>query len=84
MAYIWSKREPDEQVMFYFGIRFRSAYLPLALLLADLIFEESLIPGILGIICGHIYIFLVYIYPLTAHKNYLKTPNFLYTKVYCE
>lgn len=76
MIYIWSKRKPFEQVIFYFGIRVKSSYLPFVMVAFDLLVGQSLLDEILGIFIGHIYIYIKDILPVSTHKDYLKTPKF--------
>lgn len=38
------------------------------------LFQDSLIPNLMGIGLGHLYIFLKDIYAVQQHKDYLATP----------
>lgn len=56
----------------------QSFYLPWAMLALDVIFGSPLLPGLLGIMIGHLYYFLSVLHPLATGKNYLKTPKWVY------
>jgi Derlin-2/3 len=48
------------------------------MLLLDVIFGSSLMPGLLGIMVGHLYYFFAVLHPLATGKSYLKTPKWVY------
>lgn len=51
------------------------------MLALDVIFGSSILPGLLGIMVGHLYYFFTVLHPLASGKNYLKTPMWVYP--YC-
>ena len=44
----------------------------------DVIFGSPILPGLLGILVGHLYYFFSVLHPLASGKNYLKTPMWVY------
>nr|AAY41612.1 derlin1-1 [Zea mays] len=74
----FDKRTADFLWMMIFGASF---YLPWAMLLLDVIFGSSLMPGLLGIMVGHLYYFFAVLHPLATGKSYLKTPKWVRHKI---
>ncbi|XP_008654204.1 derlin-1.1 isoform X1 [Zea mays] len=75
----FDKRTADFLWMMIFGaISLLSFYLPWAMLLLDVIFGSSLMPGLLGIMVGHLYYFFAVLHPLATGKSYLKTPKWVH------
>ncbi|GJM94823.1 hypothetical protein PR202_ga11502 [Eleusine coracana subsp. coracana] len=59
-------------------IPLRSFYLPWVMLALDVIFGSPILPGLMGIMVGHLYYFLAVLHPLATGKNFLKTPKWVY------
>nr|CAB3460446.1 unnamed protein product [Digitaria exilis] len=78
LLYVWSREYPNSQINMYGLVQLRSFYLPWAMLALDVIFGSPLLPGLLGIMVGHLYYFLSVLHPLATGKNYLKTPKWVY------
>ncbi|OEL31898.1 Derlin-1 [Dichanthelium oligosanthes] len=86
LLYVWSREYPNSQISMYGLVQLRvcnvpSFYLPWAMLALDVIFGSPLLPGLLGIIVGHLYYFLAVLHPLATGKNYLKTPKWVHSIV---
>ncbi|CAL4902601.1 unnamed protein product [Urochloa decumbens] len=81
LLYVWSREYPNSQINMYGLVQLRSFYLPWAMLGLDVIFGSPLLPGLLGIMVGHLYYFLAVLHPLATGKNYLKTPKWVHSIV---
>ncbi|CAL5096735.1 unnamed protein product [Urochloa decumbens] len=81
LLYVWSREYPNSQINMYGLVQLRSFYLPWAMLGLDVIFGSPLLPGLLGIMVGHLYYFLSVLHPLATGKNYLKTPKWVHSIV---
>jgi len=78
IIYIWCKKEPLEQVQFMFGLVFKSAYLPWAMMAWSVLTGGSIMTNLIGVASGHLYIFLKDVLPASPYKyNFLKTPKFV-------
>lgn len=78
MIYLWSQINQEQIVSFMFGLRFKAMYLPWVLLGWFLLLGDIPFIQLTGILCGHLYYFLEYLYPVTSGVRLLKTPQFLY------
>lgn len=78
LLYVWSREYPNSQINMYGLVQLRSFYLPWAMLGLDMIFGSSILPGLMGIMVGHLYYFLAVLHPLASGKNYLKTPMWVH------
>ncbi|KAJ1262025.1 hypothetical protein BS78_09G075200 [Paspalum vaginatum] len=78
LLYVWSRENPNAQISIYGLVQLRSFYLPWAMLALDVIFGSSLLPGLEGIMVGHLYYFLAVLHPLATGKNYMKTPKWVH------
>eukprot|EP01113_Clastostelium_recurvatum_P034225 TRINITY_DN4615_c0_g1_i1.p1 TRINITY_DN4615_c0_g1~~TRINITY_DN4615_c0_g1_i1.p1 ORF type:complete len:256 (-),score=28.80 TRINITY_DN4615_c0_g1_i1:87-806(-) len=77
LIYVWSRKNPNENMTFMFGLRFKSAYLPWVLIGFSLLMGGNPVLELAGVIVGHIYFYLEDIYPLTGGRRFLQTPQFL-------
>ena len=86
MVYLWS-RDPDNahvQMSFLGVLQFTAPYLPWVLLSFSLLIGNPIEMDVLGMLAGHIYYFLDYIYPQVAYirgwsmKKVIHTPPFLH------
>jgi hypothetical protein len=77
IIYIWSRKNPDQQMSFMFGIRFQSFYLPWVLMGFNLLMGGFPLTELLGVLVGHVYFFLDSVYPATGGPRYLQTPQIL-------
>ncbi|TVU17119.1 hypothetical protein EJB05_33134, partial [Eragrostis curvula] len=78
LLYVWSRENPNAQINIYGLVPLRSFYLPWVMLGLDVIFGSSILPGLMGIMVGHLYYFFAVLHPLATGKNYLKTPKWVY------
>ncbi|KAK4256447.1 hypothetical protein QN277_009308 [Acacia crassicarpa] len=74
IVYVWSREFPDARINIYGVVSLKGFYLPWAVLALDLIFGDSLKPGITGMVAGHLYYFLTVLYPLSGGQYIFKTP----------
>lgn len=81
LLYVWSREYPNSQISMYGLVQLRSFYLPWAMLGLDVIFGSPIMPGLLGILVGHLYYFFSVLHPLASGKNYLKTPMWVHKVV---
>jgi len=78
IVYLWSRKNPDLEMSFMFGLRFKAVYLPWVLCGFKLLQGGMPISELIGILIGHVWYFLVDLYPLQSGRQLLKTPAFLY------
>lgn len=77
--YVWCQINRDQIVSFWFGTRFKAAYLPWVLFAFNFIIRGSGMSELLGIFVGHLYFFLKFKYPQDfGGRSLLETPQFLY------
>jgi Derlin-2/3 len=48
------------------------------MLALDVIFGSPILPGLMGIMVGHLYYFFAVLHPLATGKNFVKTPKWMY------
>jgi len=77
MIYYWSRKNPDVQMTFFFGIRFKAIYFPWVLVAFNVLLGGSPIQEIMGIIVCHVYFFLMDVLPAQQGHAVLKTPEIL-------
>ncbi|XP_020394798.1 derlin-1.2 isoform X1 [Zea mays] len=78
LVYVWSRENPNAQINIYGILQLKAFYLPWVMLLLDVIFGSPLMPGLLGIMVGHLYYYFAVLHPLATGKNYLKTPKWVH------
>ncbi|KAF5097152.1 hypothetical protein D0Z00_002490 [Geotrichum galactomycetum] len=79
LAYTWSQDHADTVVSFYF-LRIKASYVPVLLLLVDLIMfgQLSMLVSGTGYVAGHLYLFLDVLYPKAfGGSRLISTPQFL-------
>uniref|UniRef100_UPI00193A1AA1 derlin-1-like n=1 Tax=Styela clava TaxID=7725 RepID=UPI00193A1AA1 len=77
--YVWCQINRDQIVSFWFGTRFKAAYLPWVLFAFNMIIRGGGMSELLGIFVGHLYFFLKFKYPQDfGGRALLETPQFLY------
>lgn len=76
--YVWCQFNKDVIVSFWFGTKFKAQYLPWILLGFNMILGGGGILEIIGIITGHLFYFLKFIYPETSGTSLLETPQIFY------
>ncbi|KAL9818362.1 putative derlin [Arabidopsis thaliana] len=77
MVYVWSKQNPYIHMSFLGLFTFTAAYLPWVLLGFSILVGASAWGDFLGMIAGHAYYFLAFVYPRMTDRRPLKTPSFL-------
>lgn len=78
VLYVWCKLNGDTIVNFWFGTQFKAALLPWVLLGINLLLTSSAKYSLMGIVVGHLYYSLKFLYP--SYRNtpsLLETPRFL-------
>ncbi|KAI9343564.1 Der1-like family-domain-containing protein, partial [Obelidium mucronatum] len=84
MLYVWSMNNKEQEVSFFFGLRFKAMFLPWVYCIFDFLTGAPFppIPKLIGIFAGHLYYFLDTVYPENNNGARLLTPpTFLYTLV---
>eukprot|EP00128_Syssomonas_multiformis_P000768 Colp12_sorted_trinity150504_noHs@30732 len=77
IVYVWSQINRDVIVNFMFGARFKAMYFPWVLVGFRVLIGEFPLTELIGIVVGHGYFFLEYVYPMTGGRRLLETPSFL-------
>lgn len=78
VLYIWCQFHKDVIVNFWFGTQFRAIYLPWVLFGLSLVIFGGGMMKLVGILVGHLYFLLKYMYPQDfGGRELLKTPMFL-------
>ncbi len=78
LVYVWARTNPNVEVSFLFGVKFKAAYFPWVLIGFKLLLGMMPLMDIVGAVIGHVYVYLKDIYPLVSGKRLLETPQFLY------
>eukprot|EP00163_Fabomonas_tropica_P029408 TRINITY_DN6280_c0_g1_i2.p1 TRINITY_DN6280_c0_g1~~TRINITY_DN6280_c0_g1_i2.p1 ORF type:complete len:147 (+),score=21.86 TRINITY_DN6280_c0_g1_i2:156-596(+) len=78
ILYVWSQRHPHQVVSFMFGLSFKAAYLPWALVIMNMLLGNSITLLVVGILVGHIYFFLEDINPAKGGRRWIWTPQLFY------
>lgn len=76
--YVWCQFNKDVVVSFWFGTRFKAQFLPWILLAFNMILGGGGIFEIIGIVSGHLYYFLKFIYPEENGISIIETPQIFY------
>ncbi|CAI7784492.1 unnamed protein product [Closterium sp. NIES-54] len=77
MVYVWGRRNPNIQMSFLGLFNFTAPYLPWVLLGFSVLLGSSPVVDLLGMAAGHVYYFLVDVYPKISGRQLLKTPGIL-------
>lgn len=76
IMYVWSRREPEGQLSM-FGFRFKALYTPWVYIAIRLIMGGSITEPLMGIAVGHIYYYLIEVYPVRhGGRSLIQTPRF--------
>lgn len=79
VLYIWCQVNKDTTINFWFGTQFKAYLLPWVLLIFNMIITGRFLADLVGIIVGHLYYFLVFIYPDEyGGDRWIQTPSFFY------
>eukprot|EP00755_Sulcionema_specki_P022268 Sspe_Gene.76103::Locus_47551_Transcript_2_2_Confidence_0.750_Length_873::g.76103::m.76103/K13989/DERL2_3; Derlin-2/3 len=76
IVWVWCKKNESAMLSFY-GFAFKAATFPWILTLIHLLMGGGLIQDVVGILAGHVYVFLKDILPNTHGINLAKTPSFM-------
>jgi Derlin-2/3 len=76
VMYVWSKRNPTAQANIW-GIPMAGIYLPFAYLALTVFMGNPYFDLLHGLAIGHLYYFLVDVFPQVYGKDILVTPHFL-------
>jgi Derlin-2/3 len=76
LCWIWCRRNPTAQLSIYM-FKFSANYFPFALMAFHLLMGMSIVDDIVGIVVGHLYLFLRDMLPKTHHVDLLQTPQWL-------
>lgn len=78
VIYYWSRKNPDIEMSFLFGLRFKAIYFPWVLVGFNVLMGGMPVQEIVGIVVGHLYFFLVDVLPAQmGGRQVLSTPAFL-------
>lgn len=83
MLYIWGRLNPDVEMQMFGVLNFKAPYLPIVMLTFSLVLGNSTTVDLLGILSGHVFYFLRYIYPEVAKirgwkkRDIMQPPTFL-------
>ena len=84
MTYIWGRRNEDIKMSFLGVFSFTAPYLPWVMLAFSLLLGNPIAMDVMGILVGHTYYFLEYIYPVIAEfrgwriKRIMEPPRLLH------
>jgi len=83
MTYVWGRRNEDVRMSMFGVISFTAPYLPWVMLAFGFLVGNPVDMSIVGILVGHFYYFLEYVYPVVAEirgwkrKRILEAPRLL-------
>jgi len=84
MVYVWGRRNEDVKMSFLGFFTFNAPYLPWVMLTFSILLGNSITMDIIGIVVGHTYYFLEFVYPVIAEirgwriQRILEPPAFLH------
>ena len=76
-SFIHGKLFSREQMMFMMIIPLPIQYVPFVSLIMSIVSQQSIIPNLIGLFCGHFIFYLLFILPILIKKPILKAPKFL-------
>lgn len=78
VIYVWCQYNPETQLSFFFGTRFRAAIFPWIMFAFHFVLHQTFWDSLIGIAAGHLYYFLMEIYPRQPGGSLiLYTPDFM-------
>eukprot|EP01128_Nolandella_sp_AFSM9_P010420 TRINITY_DN7199_c0_g1_i1.p1 TRINITY_DN7199_c0_g1~~TRINITY_DN7199_c0_g1_i1.p1 ORF type:complete len:246 (+),score=48.95 TRINITY_DN7199_c0_g1_i1:33-740(+) len=77
LIYYWSRKNPDQQMSFLFGIKFKAFYFPWVLIAFRVLLGKNPVTEVIGVLIGHIFLFFREYYPLQGGPDLLATPAVL-------
>ena len=84
MVYVWGRRNEDMRMSFLGVFTFNAPYLPWVMLAFSMLLGHNVTIDAIGILVGHTYYFLEYVYPVVAEirgwkcKKILEPPRILH------
>jgi len=84
MTYVWGRRNEDIRMSFLGVFSFTAPYLPWVMLAFSVLLRNPITTDLIGIIVGHTYYFLEFVYPVVADirgwplKRIMEPPRFLH------
>mmetsp|Transcript_29760 Transcript_29760/g.43303 ORF Transcript_29760/g.43303 Transcript_29760/m.43303 type:complete len:120 (+) Transcript_29760:643-1002(+) len=84
MVYVWGRRNEDTRMSFLGMFQFTAPYLPWVMLTFSVLLGQSVTIDAIGILVGHMYYFLEYVYPIIADirgwkvKRIMEPPRLLH------
>jgi Derlin-2/3 len=84
MSYVWGRRNEDVKMSFLGVFTFSAPYLPFVMLGFSVMLGNSVTMDVMGILAGHSYYFLEYVYPVVAEirgwsiKRIMQPPKLLH------
>ncbi|KAL3773334.1 hypothetical protein ACHAW5_010011 [Stephanodiscus triporus] len=84
MVYVWGRRNEDMRMSFLGVFTFNAPYLPWVMLAFSMLLGHNVTIDVIGILVGHTYYFLEYVYPAVAEirgwkcKKILEPPRILH------
>ena len=81
MVYVWGRRNEDVKMSILGFFTFHAPYLPWVLLTFSVLIGNAVTMDLIGIVVGHTYFFLEYVYPVLAEvrgwplKRIMKPPR---------
>jgi len=66
MAYVWGRRNEDIKMNFLGFLTFNAPYLPWVMLAFSLVIGNNVVMDLIGIVVGHCYYFVEFVYPVLA------------------
>lgn len=76
ICWVWCRRNPTAMLSIYM-FKFEANYFPWALVAFHLLMGMNIVDDIVGIVAGHVFIFLKDIMPKTHGKDLIPTPRWL-------
>lgn len=76
LTWVWCKRNPDAQLSIYM-FAFKAIYYPWFFMVFHMLMGMSIVDDIVGIVGGHLFLFLADILPRTHNIHLVKTPAFV-------
>eukprot|EP01130_Rhizamoeba_saxonica_P007919 TRINITY_DN3201_c0_g1_i3.p1 TRINITY_DN3201_c0_g1~~TRINITY_DN3201_c0_g1_i3.p1 ORF type:complete len:213 (+),score=18.90 TRINITY_DN3201_c0_g1_i3:15-653(+) len=81
VVYVWARRNPHARMSFLGIFTFNAPMLPYVIIGIELLVGQSFsVFDLMGIFAGHLYYFLMDVYPVTSGRRLLKTPAFMYVE----
>mmetsp|Transcript_1523 Transcript_1523/g.3307 ORF Transcript_1523/g.3307 Transcript_1523/m.3307 type:complete len:239 (-) Transcript_1523:489-1205(-) len=77
MVYVWGRRNEDMRMSFLGVFTFNAPYLPWVMLAFSMLLGHSVTIDAIGILVGHTYYFLEYVYPAVAEIRGWKTKKII-------